>query len=82
MTNALLVFVMGGLAMIAPVQGGIGAWHFMVMETLFMFGIAKADGKIFALIAHTSTNLGLVIMALIGLIVLPLVNKRKYPVKS
>ena len=43
--------------MLAPVQGGIGPWHFMVYETLFIYGIDKADGKVFALIAHASTNL-------------------------
>lgn len=53
----MLVFLMGGLAMLAPVQGGIGPWHFMVIQTLLLFGISSTDGKIFAAIAHTSTNL-------------------------
>jgi glycosyltransferase 2 family protein len=70
-------FVMGGLAMIAPVQGGIGPWHFMVYETLFIYGIDKTDGKIFALIAHTNTNLALMLMGIIALIVLPIINREK-----
>lgn len=53
----MLVFLMGGLAMLAPVQGGIGPWHFMVIQTLLLFDISSTDGKIFAAIAHTSTNL-------------------------
>lgn len=52
----LTTFIMGGLAMLAPVQGGIGPWHFMVYETLALYGVALEDGKIFALISHTTTN--------------------------
>ena len=71
----MVVFLMGGLAMLAPVQGGIGPWHFMVYETLFIFGIDKAQGKIFALIAHTSTNIAYyLIFGMIALILLPILN--------
>ncbi|MFP4059769.1 MAG: lysylphosphatidylglycerol synthase transmembrane domain-containing protein [Bacteroidota bacterium] len=70
-------FVMGGLAMIAPVQGGIGAWHFMVYETLFIYGIDKTEGKIFALVAHTTNNLSLMLVGLIALLLLPIVNKKR-----
>jgi uncharacterized protein (TIRG00374 family) len=55
--NGMVVFLMGGLAMLAPIQGGIGPWHFMVYETLLLYGVPIDQGKIFALIAHTSTNL-------------------------
>ncbi|HYX05828.1 MAG TPA: lysylphosphatidylglycerol synthase transmembrane domain-containing protein [Bacteroidales bacterium] len=81
---AMITFLMGGLAMLAPVQGGIGPWHFMVYETLFIFGITKAHGKIFALIAHTSTNLIYLVIGLIALLLLPIVNSgfRKKRVKQ
>ena len=72
--TGMITFMMGGLAMLAPVQGGIGPWHFMVYETLFIYGVEKADGKVFALIAHTSTNLIYLILGLIAFIVLPLIN--------
>ncbi len=32
-------FVMGTLGILAPVQGGIGAWHFMVIEGLAIYGV-------------------------------------------
>jgi uncharacterized protein (TIRG00374 family) len=73
----MIVFLMGGLAMLAPVQGGIGPWHFMVYETLFIYGIDKADGKVFALIAHASTNLIYLFLGLIALLIIPLLNKAK-----
>jgi uncharacterized protein (TIRG00374 family) len=66
----MVVFLMGGLAMLAPIQGGIGPWHFMVYETLLLYGIELQDGKIFALIAHTSTNLIYILLGGISLIVL------------
>lgn len=76
--TGMIVFLMGGLAMIAPVQGGIGPWHFMVYETLFIYGIDKAHGKIFALIAHTSTNiLYYLVFGMIAFILLPVLNRSR-----
>ncbi len=75
--TGVIVFLMGGLAMLAPVQGGIGPWHFMVYETLFIYGIDKADGKVFALIAHASTNLIYLFFGLVALLIIPIVNKPK-----
>jgi hypothetical protein len=63
--TGMITFLMGGLAMLAPVQGGIGPWHFMVYETLFIYGIDKADGKVFALVAHASTNLIYLVLGIV-----------------
>lgn len=70
-------FVMSGIAMIAPIQAGIGPWHFMVYETLVIYGIEKTHGKIFALIAHTTTNLSLLIVGLAALLILPVINSSR-----
>jgi len=72
----LTVFVLGSFGMVAPVQGGIGAWHFMVIEGLALYGIDRTDGKVFALLAHGSTTIMLIVLGLIGLLVLPFVNER------
>jgi len=72
----MFTFLMGGLAMLAPVQGGIGAWHYMVIKSLFLFGISEESGKIFALVAHTSTNLIYLIFGLIAFGLLPLLNRK------
>lgn len=55
--EGMVTFLMGGLAMLAPIQGGIGPWHFMVYETLTLYGISVDHGKIFALICHTASNI-------------------------
>jgi hypothetical protein len=73
----MITFLMGGLAMLAPVQGGIGPWHFMVYETLFIYGIDKGDGKVFALIAHACTNLIYLFLGLAALMIIPLINNRR-----
>jgi glycosyltransferase 2 family protein len=72
-------FLMGGLAMLMPVQGGIGPWHFMVIESLFLFGIDRFDGQVFALVAHTSTNLIYLLFGAIAMIMFPMVNRHYKP---
>lgn len=54
LSSALYVLCAGSLGMVAPVQGGIGAYHFMVTQALFLIGIAKADGLAYATINHSS----------------------------
>lgn len=72
----LTVFVLGSFGMIAPVQGGIGAWHFMVIQGLALYGVAKADATVFALVAHGSSTIMLIVLGLLSLVVLPFVNER------
>ncbi|MBK5202456.1 MAG: flippase-like domain-containing protein [Prolixibacteraceae bacterium] len=73
----LTTFVLGSYGMVAPVQGGIGAWHFMVTQSLMVYGVAKSNGLIFAFLAFSSMTALMVVMGLISLMVLPFVNKRK-----
>ncbi|HEY4787100.1 MAG TPA: lysylphosphatidylglycerol synthase transmembrane domain-containing protein [Bacteroidales bacterium] len=73
---AMFTFLMSGLAMLAPVQGGIGAWHFMVIESLFLFGINRSDGLIFALIAHSCTSLIYLLWGSIALVLFPVLNPK------
>ena len=74
--TGMATFVMSGLAMIAPIQAGMGAWHFMVSATLLIYGIDIESGRTFALIAHTTTNLFLLVIGVIALIILPAVNRK------
>jgi uncharacterized protein (TIRG00374 family) len=75
---AMFTFLMSGLAMLMPVQGGIGPWHFMVIESLFLYGINKTDGQIFALIAHTSTSLIYLLLGLVAFILFPMLNRKPH----
>jgi glycosyltransferase 2 family protein len=44
----LLVLVAGGLGMSAPVPGGLGTYHFMVIAALSIFNILRDDSIVFA----------------------------------
>jgi uncharacterized protein (TIRG00374 family) len=78
----LLTFVFASFGMVAPVQGGIGAWHFMAEKALGLYGIESANGKIFALLAHSSMNLMVVVFGAICLILVPVINRNYTPVRN
>ncbi len=73
----LTTFVLASFGMVAPVQGGIGAWHFMAKEALSLYGVANQDGIIFAFVAHTSMTTMIILIGLISLMILPFINRRK-----
>jgi len=79
----LTTFVIASFGMVAPVQGGIGAWHFMATEALLLYGVPRENGVIFAFVSHTSTTSMIIIIGLISLLVLPFINRRNtYPEKE
>ena len=74
---ALLTYALGTLAYLLPIQAGIGAWHFIVINCLFFYGIDKESGMIFALVAHTFTSLIYLIFGPIAMALLPVLNNAK-----
>ena len=74
----MVTFLMGGLAMLAPIQGGIGPWHFMVIYTLTLYGIDEKEGRVFAFLAHTVTNLAYIIFGAIAIFILYFLNKKRF----
>ncbi len=74
----LTVFVLASLGMVAPAPGGIGAWHIMAFETLYIYGITiDPDGRAFAFAVHGAMTLMLIVFGFISLIAIPLYNKEK-----
>jgi glycosyltransferase 2 family protein len=74
---ALSTLVFGSLAMIAPVQGGIGAFHWMVSEGLLAYGISKTDGLSYALLVHTSQTIIILFIGSLSLILFLKESNRK-----
>lgn len=74
---AAFTFGLASLAFLLPIQAGMGAWHFVVIQSLLLFGVGADDGKVFALIAHSATNHVYLIMGIIALVMLPIVNYKK-----
>jgi len=73
----LTTFVFASFGMVAPVQGGIGAWHFMAIEALTLYGVANENSVIFAFVAHASMTVMIIVIGLISMLVLPFINRRE-----
>jgi len=75
----LTVFVMSAFGMVAPVQGGFGAWHFMVIGTLLVYlpGVTNIENlsKSFALVVHGAQTAMIIIVGALSVIALPIANR-------
>lgn len=66
--DALFLMVVGGLGWIVPVQGGIGAYHFILsLAMLSIYSIPKTSGVIFATISHESQALTMLVCGALSL---------------
>ncbi len=74
---ALTLFVAGSFGMVAPAPNGVGAYHFMIIQTLLIYGISQEKAAAFALVVHGMQTLILIIMGLASFILIPIFNKDK-----
>lgn len=74
---ALVLFVAGSFGMVAPAPNGIGAYHFMIIQTLVIYGVSQTDAAGFALIVHGLQTVLLIFLGLLSFILIPIVNKNK-----
>lgn len=77
----LAVFALSTIGMVLPIQGGIGAWHFVVISSLMIYlpnveNISTLS-RAFAFLAHSSMNLMIVFVGVLAMIALPLLNRKK-----
>lgn len=77
LSAVLLVMVMGSIGMVAPVQGGIGTFHALVAFILMAFGLSDEQGKIFAVIIHSSQVLTVLMAGLVTLIIFLKITAKK-----
>ncbi|MBK6283043.1 MAG: flippase-like domain-containing protein [Draconibacterium sp.] len=73
----LTTFVFASFGMVAPVQGGIGAWHFMAIEALSLYGVSYENGVIFAFVAHSTSTVMIILVGLVSMMILPFINRRE-----
>lgn len=73
---ALVVFVVGSIAVIVPTPNGAGPWHFAVKTMLVFYGVGGTDGAMFALVVHTLQTALVAILGIFSAIVLPLTKKQ------
>jgi glycosyltransferase 2 family protein len=78
MGNSIFILVIGGLAMSAPVQSGLGAFHYIVSRgLLIVFGIPIEDGLAYALLTHEAELISIAVLGAISFFVL--LRKDKNP---
>lgn len=76
MLCGLSAFIMGSLGIIAPVQGGLGAWHFMVISTLLLYGVQEEEAQTFALLVHGSQTIMLIVIGGLAMVAMSFLNKK------
>lgn len=75
--DALFLMVVGGLGWVVPVQGGIGAYHFIVsLALLKVYSIAQTTGVVFATISHEAQAIVMILCGLLSLISISLWKKK------
>lgn len=78
--DAMFLMVVGGMGWIVPVQGGIGAYHFILsLAMASIYGIPQTSGVVFATISHESQALTMLVCGAVSLfsIYLSKTKKRK-----
>lgn len=75
-SSAIFAYTIGTFAYLLPIQAGIGVWHFLIIESLFLFGLDKESGMMFALIAHTFSDLIYLVFGTLSFMIIPLIKNR------
>ena len=65
--DGLFVLVISSLALIIPVQGGIGAYHWIISMGLTIFGLTREEGMVYATISHSVTALLFIVLGVVAL---------------
>lgn len=69
--------VIGSFGMIAPVQGGIGAYHWSLQQCLHIYQIPLENGLTLAFIVHTAQTLLIIVFGVLSIVLLPIFSKKK-----
>ena len=79
MSDALFLMVVGALGWVMPVQGGMGAFHYMISLALIgVYSIDAGTANAFAIISHESQAVVMIFFGFISLIAITL----KFKVQS
>ena len=75
--DGLFLLVIGSLGMAAPVQGGIGAFHWIIYKGLTIYGISREKGLVYATLSHESQTLLIVILGAYSFLLVFLERKKR-----
>lgn len=76
-TDALFLMIIGGFGWVVPVQGGLGAYHFIVSLALSsVYGITQTTGVVFATISHEAQALVMILCGAASLVSVSIWKKK------
>ncbi len=75
--DGLFILVIGSIGIAVPVQGGIGAFHWIVSLGLTLYDIPKEDGLAFATLSHESQALFILLLGSFSMAMLAVRRRRK-----
>ncbi len=76
--DAVLSMLIFGSIGIMVVQGGIGIYPAIIAETLILYNITKTYGYALGWLTWTSQTMMIVVAGIASLVLLPVINKKKY----
>ncbi len=75
--DGLFLLVIGSLGMAAPVQGGIGAFHWIIYKGLTIYGISREKGLVYATLSHESQTLLVIFLGAYSFFLIFLERKKR-----
>jgi glycosyltransferase 2 family protein len=75
--DGLFLLVAGSLGMMVPVQGGIGAYHWILSRAVAIYGISQESGLALATIAHESQTLIILLLGTWSLLMVVFIRNRE-----
>jgi len=72
----LIVFAMTNIGISVPVQGGIGPWHFVVISSLLILGVAESEALAFAGAVFAVQSVWQILYGLFGVFAMPYVKRK------
>jgi len=74
----LIVFAMTNIGISVPVQGGIGPWHFVVISSLLILGVAEKEALAFAGAVFIIQSVWQILYGLFGVLAMPYVKRELF----
>ena len=68
--DALFLLVVGSFGFIVPVQGGIGAYHYIVTLGLTLYAVPREDGLSYATLTHGSQMIMIISLGLLSMMLM------------
>ena len=81
-SQALVLFVLGSISMVIPVQGGIGPWHAAIIFGLMFYGIGREQAGAFALVAHGSQMIVTILLGIYTTIAIMVERRRNKTIEA